>query len=89
MTLTVRPVNTGYVIGFHKPTLTYRRGWRASMDVPLIMFVVEGGGAQIIVDTGRRGHGSTTGSGWNRSPSHDVRVLRRRIFAEERPQYSD
>lgn len=52
MALTIRPVNTGCVIGFHKPTLTYMRGWGAILDVPLIMFVIEGGDAPIIVDTG-------------------------------------
>jgi hypothetical protein len=75
MTLTVRAVNTGCVIGFHKPALTYMRGWGASMDdVPLIMFVIEGGGAQIIVDTG----GDVArawehhGFGWNRAGDTEV-----------------
>ena len=91
MALTVRAVNTGCVIGFHKPALTYMRGWGATMDVPLIMFAIEGGDAPIIiVDTG----GDVTRAGEHEAsfhkiegldceviPSHDVQVLRRRVFA--------
>jgi N-acyl homoserine lactone hydrolase len=85
MTLTVRAVNTGCVIGFHRPTPTYMRGWGATMDVPLIMFVIEGGDAPIIVDTGgdvtraRHHHGFRMEQ--EVIPSHDVQVLRRRVFA--------
>jgi N-acyl homoserine lactone hydrolase len=52
MALTVRAVDTGCVIGLRKPALTYMRNWDAFQDVPLIMFVIEGGDAPIIVDTG-------------------------------------
>ncbi|WP_018639827.1 N-acyl homoserine lactonase family protein [Parafrankia elaeagni] len=52
MTLTVTAVSVGRVFGLHKPSLTYLRGWGETLDIPLIMFVIQGGPAPVIVDTG-------------------------------------
>ncbi|MFB7992313.1 N-acyl homoserine lactonase family protein [Streptomyces sp. NPDC056002] len=52
MTLTITAVSVGRVFGLHKPSLTYVRGWGETLDIPLIMFVIQGGGAPVIVDTG-------------------------------------
>ena len=52
MTLTITAVSVGRVFGLHKPSLTYLRGWGETLDIPLIMFVIQGGGAPVIVDTG-------------------------------------
>lgn len=35
-----------------KPAFTYMRNWDARQDLPLIMFVIEGGEAPVVVDTG-------------------------------------
>lgn len=52
MTLTITAVSVGRVFGLHKPSLTYLRGWGETLDIPLIMFVIQGGEAPVIVDTG-------------------------------------
>lgn len=52
MTLTITAVSVGRVFGLHKPSLTYLRGWGETLDIPLIMFVIQGGKAPVIVDTG-------------------------------------
>ena len=51
MVLTIRAVDTGCVIGLHKPALTYVRDWGDTQDVPLAMFLIDGGDVPIIVDT--------------------------------------
>lgn len=50
--LTIRALCVGRVFGLPKPSFTYLRGWGDTMDLPLIMFVIEGGDAPIVVDTG-------------------------------------
>jgi N-acyl homoserine lactone hydrolase len=50
--LRIRAVNTGVVFGLPKPALTYMRHFGETQDVPLIMFVIEGGDRPVIVDTG-------------------------------------
>lgn len=52
MTRTITAVPVGRVFGLHKPSLTYMRGWGETLDIPLIMFVIQGGGAPVVVDTG-------------------------------------
>jgi N-acyl homoserine lactone hydrolase len=52
MALRIRAVNTGVVRALQKPALTYMRHFGATQDVPLIMFVIEGGDRPVIVDTG-------------------------------------
>lgn len=52
MTLTVTAVSVGRVFGLHKPSLTYLRGWGETLDIPLIMFVIQGGETPVVVDTG-------------------------------------
>ncbi|MFD6279500.1 N-acyl homoserine lactonase family protein [Streptomyces sp. NPDC060209] len=52
MTLTITAVSVGRVFGLQKPSLTYSRGWGETLDIPLIMFVIQGGGAPVVVDTG-------------------------------------
>ncbi|MYW96222.1 N-acyl homoserine lactonase family protein [Amycolatopsis rubida] len=52
MTRTVTAVSVGRVFGLHKPSLTYSRGWGETLDIPLIMFVIQGDGAPVVVDTG-------------------------------------
>ncbi len=52
MTLTITALSVGRVFGLHKPSLTYMRGWGETLDIPLIMFVIEGGEAPVVVDTG-------------------------------------
>jgi len=52
MTRTITAVSVGRVFGLHKPSLTYLRGWGEALDIPLVMFVVQGGGAPVVVDTG-------------------------------------
>ncbi|MER5806154.1 N-acyl homoserine lactonase family protein [Streptomyces mirabilis] len=52
MTLSIRALSVGRVFGLPKPSFTYLRGWGATVDIPLIMFVIEGGDAPVVVDTG-------------------------------------
>lgn len=52
MGLSIRTLSTGRLVGLHKPTITYMRGWGSTHVSPLIMFVIDGGAAPIIVDTG-------------------------------------
>ncbi|MBV6760335.1 N-acyl homoserine lactonase family protein [Rhodococcus opacus] len=52
MSLTIRAFSVGRVFGLPKPSFTYLRGWGDTMDLPLIMFVIEGGEAPVVVDTG-------------------------------------
>jgi glyoxylase-like metal-dependent hydrolase (beta-lactamase superfamily II) len=52
MSLTITAVSVGRVFGLHKPSLTYLRGWGEALDIPLVMFVIQGGDAPVVVDTG-------------------------------------
>lgn len=52
MSLTVTAVSVGRVFGLQQASFTYRRGWGRTVDIPLIMFVIQGGDAPVVVDTG-------------------------------------
>ncbi|BEL03735.1 N-acyl homoserine lactonase family protein [Actinoplanes sichuanensis] len=52
MSLQITAVGVGRVFGLPKPSLTYQRGWGETLDIPLIMFVIQGGRAPVVVDTG-------------------------------------
>ncbi|MFC9454378.1 N-acyl homoserine lactonase family protein [Streptomyces sp. NPDC056983] len=52
MTLNITAVSVGRSFALQKPSLTYLRGWGETMDIPLIMFVIQGDGPPVIVDTG-------------------------------------
>lgn len=52
MALSIRVLGVGKLVGLHKPTITYLRGWGKLHDSPLLMFVIEGGETPIVVDTG-------------------------------------
>lgn len=52
MALSIRALCVGRVFGLPRPSFTYLRGWGETLDLPLIMFVIEGGETPIIVDTG-------------------------------------
>ena len=52
MSLSIRALCVGRVFGLPKTSFTYLRGWGETLDLPLIMFVIEGGVAPIVVDTG-------------------------------------
>jgi N-acyl homoserine lactone hydrolase len=50
--LSIRVLCAGKLVGLHKPTITYLRGWGEVHESPLLMFVIEGGESPIVVDTG-------------------------------------
>lgn len=52
MTLSISAFSVGRVFGLPRSSFTYLRGWGETMDLPLIMFVIEGGEFPIVVDTG-------------------------------------
>jgi N-acyl homoserine lactone hydrolase len=53
MPLTITALSVGRAFGLHRPAITYLRGWGKTIDIPLIMFVIEGGpDGPIVVDTG-------------------------------------
>ncbi len=52
MSLSIRPLEVGRLIGNHKPSATYMRNWGVIHDSPILIFVIEGGDSPIIVDTG-------------------------------------
>jgi glyoxylase-like metal-dependent hydrolase (beta-lactamase superfamily II) len=52
MTLSIHALCVGRVFGLPKTSFTYLRGYGETLDLPLIMFVIEGGDAPIVVDTG-------------------------------------
>jgi N-acyl homoserine lactone hydrolase len=52
MTLSIRALGLGRLVGLHKPTITYMRHWGEFHTSPLIMFVIEGGEHPVVVDTG-------------------------------------
>ncbi len=75
MTLTITALSVGRVFGLHKPAMTYMRGWGETIDIPLVMFVIEGGEAPVVVDTGADLHRA-----WEH---HRIRMEQTR---EERPE---
>ena len=52
MSLRITALSVGRVFGLHKPSLVFMRGWGEALDIPLIMFVIEGGETPVVVDTG-------------------------------------
>ncbi|WP_018637715.1 N-acyl homoserine lactonase family protein [Parafrankia elaeagni] len=52
MSLTIRALCVGRAYGLPKPSFTYMCNWGAKQDLPLIMFVIEGGEFPVVVDTG-------------------------------------
>jgi N-acyl homoserine lactone hydrolase len=50
--LSIRAFSVGRAFGLNKPAFTYLRNWGETLDLPLIMYVIDGGDAPIIVDTG-------------------------------------
>ena len=52
MSLAIRALCVGRVFGLPKPSFTYLRGLGETLDLPLIMFVIEGGESPVVVDTG-------------------------------------
>lgn len=75
MSLSITALPVGRVFGLHKPSLTYLRGWGETLDIPLIMFVIQGGGAPVVVDTG-----ADVDRAWEH---HGIRMEQ---SAEERPE---
>ncbi|AHK34554.1 4-pyridoxolactonase [Rhodococcus opacus PD630] len=75
MSLTIRAFSVGRVFGLPKPSFTYLRGWGDTMDLPLIMFVIEGGDAPVVVDTGA-----------DLSRSWDTHRIKMEQTVEERPE---
>ncbi len=74
MTLTIAAVSVGRVFGLPKPALTYFRGWGETLDISLVMFVIQGGDAPVVVDTG-----ADPGRSWEH---HRIRMEQ---TPEERP----
>lgn len=52
MGLSIHALCVGRVFGLPKTSFTYLRGYGETLDLPLIMFVIKGGAAPIVVDTG-------------------------------------
>jgi N-acyl homoserine lactone hydrolase len=53
MSLAITALSTGTALGLQRPAITYLRGWGETINVPLIMFVIEGDpDGPIVVDTG-------------------------------------
>lgn len=52
MSLQITAVSVGRVFGLPKPSLTYLHGWGETLDISLVMFVIQGGDAPVVVDTG-------------------------------------
>ncbi|MFC9459448.1 N-acyl homoserine lactonase family protein [Streptomyces sp. NPDC056983] len=52
MTSSISALCVGRVFGLQKPSLTYLRGWGQGLDIPQIMYVIQGAGGPIVVDTG-------------------------------------
>lgn len=75
MSLTIRAFSVGRVFGLPKPSFTYLRGWGDTMDLPLIMFVIEGGDAPVVVDTGA-----------DLSRAWDTHRIKMEQTVEERPE---
>ena len=75
MSLSIRAWSVGRVLGLPKPAITYQRGQGQTIDLPLIMFVIEGGAAPIVVDTG-----GDVGRAW------DLHRIRMEQAEAERPE---
>lgn len=52
MGLRITPLRAGTLMGLPQPAVTYNFGWGKTHDAALIMFLIEGGKAPILVDTG-------------------------------------
>ena len=52
MSLSITALSVGRVSGLQRASFTYLRGWGRTIDIPLIMFVIQGGDAPVVVDTG-------------------------------------
>ncbi|HEY5853539.1 MAG TPA: N-acyl homoserine lactonase family protein [Aldersonia sp.] len=53
MSLKITALSVGQAFGLRRPAITYMRGWGQTIDIPLIMFVIEGADVgPIVVDTG-------------------------------------
>jgi N-acyl homoserine lactone hydrolase len=52
MALSIRAFALGRALGLRKSAFTYLRGDDQTIDIPLIMFMIEGGEYPIVVDTG-------------------------------------
>jgi N-acyl homoserine lactone hydrolase len=52
MSLSIRPLELGRLIGNPRASATYMRNWGVIHDSPILIFVIEGGESPIIVDTG-------------------------------------
>jgi N-acyl homoserine lactone hydrolase len=52
MSLAITALSVGRVFGLQQASFTYLRGWGKTLDIPLIMFVIEGGDSPVVVDTG-------------------------------------
>ena len=75
MSLSIRAWSVGRVLGLPKPAITYQRGQGQTIDLPLIMFVIEGGATPIVVDTG-----GDVGRAW------DLHGIRMEQAEAERPE---
>jgi len=53
--LTIRPLGVGTATGVPLASLVYGRGWGEFVDAAMLMFLIEGGPAPILVDTGTPG----------------------------------
>jgi len=74
MSLAIRALCVGRVFGLPKPSFTYLRGLGQTLDLPLIMFVIEGGESPVVVDTG-----ADAGRAW------DLHRIRMEQTEAERP----
>jgi N-acyl homoserine lactone hydrolase len=45
-------LSVGRAFGLHRPAITYLRGWRKTIDIPLIGVIEGGPDGPIVVDTG-------------------------------------
>lgn len=52
LSLSIRALGTGTIVGLRKPTITHNRGWGMTHDSPVLMFVIDGADTPVIVDTG-------------------------------------
>jgi glyoxylase-like metal-dependent hydrolase (beta-lactamase superfamily II) len=64
--LSITAVSVGRVFELPMPSFTYLRGWGQTLDLPLIMYVIQGGERPIVVDTG-----ADLASAWDR---HEIRM---------------
>jgi N-acyl homoserine lactone hydrolase len=52
MSVSITAVSVGRVFDLQQASFTYLRGWGKTLDIPLIMFVIQGADAPVVVDTG-------------------------------------